>query len=123
MEINDDRRREVAKNLRKQLRCMRENDSYEKDVDVAECGNTAYRNIAWAVEPYGNVKKGNYVHIIELLADLIDCPTCRLCHTDTELATDGYPIRVYECSNCGRAFDNLYDEYEYCPHCGAEVVE
>ena len=57
MEINDKRRHEVAENLRRQLRYMRENDDYEKDVDVTECGNTAYRNIAWAVEPYGNSKK------------------------------------------------------------------
>lgn len=57
MEINGKTRRRVAENLRKQLIAMRKNDSYEKDVDVAECGNTTYRNIAWAVEPYGNLKK------------------------------------------------------------------
>ena len=57
------------------------------------------------------------------LADLIDRPTCRLDHTDTEPATDGYPVRLYECSNCGRTCDEIYGEYEYCPHCGAEVVK
>ena len=123
MEINGNTRRRVAKSLRRQLIEMRKDDSYEKDMDVAECGNATYRRIAWAVEPYGNSKKGNYVHIVELLVDLIDRPTCRLDHTDTEPATDGYPVRLYECSNCGRTCDEIYGGYEYCPHCGAEVAE
>ena len=126
MEINGKTRRRVAENLRKQLIAMRENDSYEKDVDGVECGNTAYRNIAWAVEPYGNTKKGNYVHIVELLADLIDQPTCRNIGDDY----------IFKCSECGAEFEpvtvngNEYGEVFYttleplyCSACGAEVVE
>ena len=115
MEINDEIRCRVAENLRRQLIVMRENDSYEKDVDVAECGNTAYRNIAWAVEPYGNAKKGNYVHIIELLADLIDRPTCR------KLIPDEMEGLVF-CSNCGAEIGE-YSVPNYCPNCGRQVVE
>ncbi len=119
MEINDETRRMVAENLRKQLWYMRENDDYEKDVDGTECGNTAYRNIAWAVEPYGNSKKGNYVHIVERLADLIDSPTCK------NLAIK--PADELLCSECGEHVDIAYvenaDDYHarYCPNCGAEV--
>lgn len=50
MTFTNEERREVAENLRKQLMAMREDDRYKKDVDVVECGNTAYRNIAWSVE-------------------------------------------------------------------------
>ena len=52
-------RREVAKRLRKQLMYMRKNNSYDEDVNVVDCGNSAYRNIAGSVEPYGNLEKGN----------------------------------------------------------------
>lgn len=118
MEINGNTRRRVAENLRKQLIVMRKNDSYEKDVDVAECGNTTYRNIAWAVEPYGNLKKGNYVHIVELLVDLIDRPTCR--DIGGEEGTNGEHHDFF-CLSCGSAAD--LTEPNYCPNCGAEVVE
>ena len=37
MMISDDERREVAQKLRKQLRYMRENEMYEKDLDALEC--------------------------------------------------------------------------------------
>ena len=65
-------RREVAKRLREQVGYMRENNCYEEDLNVVDCGNSAYRSIAWSVEPYGNFEKGNYVHIVERLAELID---------------------------------------------------
>lgn len=127
MASSDEKRRKVAEDLRKQLWCMRENDSYEKDVDVVECGNSAYRNIAWSVEPYGNLEKGNYAHIIELLADLIDRPTCRNVSGKQD---------VFECSECRCKVEivgeegNEYGECFYtpfmpcfCPSCGAEVAD
>ena len=121
MEATNEERREVAENLRKQLMAMREDDRYKKDVDVVECGNTAYRNIAWSVELYGNLEKGNYVHIVERLADLIDRPTCHLEWNDL--------MGCWECSNCGETWGNPYDEednkpyFKHCSMCGAEVVE
>ena len=57
-----------------------------------------------------------------LLADLIDRPTCSLDLTDVE--THGnVKVRTYECSECGRSCEEIYGEYERCPHCGARVVE
>ena len=61
--------------------------------------------------------------IFHLLADLIDRPTCELDHIDTDPAQDGYPLRLHECSNCRRLCYEKYGEFEYCPHCGAEVQE
>lgn len=127
MEINDDRRHEVAENLRRQLIFMRKNDYYEKDVDVVKCGNSAYRNIAWSVEWGGNFEKGNYVHIVERLAELIDRQTCH----NVSVRDD-----VFKCSECGAEFEPVAvngNEYEdvfyiplnplYCPNCGAEVIK
>lgn len=61
--------------------------------------------------------------IFHLLADLIDRPTCELDHIDTDPAQGGYPLRLHECSNCRRLCYEIYGEFEYCPHCGAEVQE
>jgi len=57
MTVTNEKRREVAENLREQLRYMRKNNSYDEDVNVVDCGNSAYRNIAGSVEPYGNLTK------------------------------------------------------------------
>lgn len=103
MEINDEKRREVAEKMR--------------EYDVAEFKESA---IVPFIECLGHGYK-DWRGILDELADLIERPTCRLDHTDTEPATDGYPVRLCECSNCGRTCDEIYGEYEYCPHCGAEV--
>lgn len=73
MKISDEERRRVAKNLREIIWYMRKNkDFYQIDADAIRCGNLTYRNIAGSVEEVGNLIKGNYVHIVELLADLIE---------------------------------------------------
>lgn len=75
--ISDEERREVAARLRNQLTYMRENGEYYKnDLDLVECGNSAYRNIADSVEKYSNIFTGYYIPIVGRLADLIDIPTC-----------------------------------------------
>lgn len=120
--ISDDERREVAAQLRNQLTYMRENGEYYKnDLDVVECGNSAYRNIADSVEKYSNIFVGYYIPIVERLADLIDRPTCRLELTDVE-TYGNIKVRIYECSECGRTCEEIYGKYERCPHCGAVVL-
>ena len=112
--MTSDERREVAENLREQLMYMRKNNRYDGDVNVVECGNSAYRNIAGSVEPYGNFEKGNYVHILERLADLID-PTC---HKVIPSEIEGYVF----CSKCGAEIGE-HGVPNYCPNCGARVVD
>lgn len=76
--------------------------------------------LIWA-EPSGFRPKDadtNY----NLLADLIDRPTCHLELTDVETHGNA-KVRIYECSECGRTCEEIYGKYERCPHCGAEVVE
>lgn len=120
--ISDQQRREVAARLRNQIGYMRENKKYYlRDLDVVECGNKAYRNIAASVEKYGNQSQGGYIRICETLADLIDRPTCHLELTDTETHGNA-KVRIYECSECGGSCEEIYGKYERCPHCGAEVI-
>lgn len=120
--INDEERRKVAARLRNQLTYMRANgEYYKKDLDLAECGNSAYRNIADSVEKYSNNFTGYYIPIVEKLADLIDRPTCRLELTDVETHGNA-KVRIYECSECGRTCEEIYGKYERCPHCGAVVI-
>lgn len=59
--------------------------------------------------------------VVELFADLIDRPTCSLDLTDVETHGNA-KVRIYECSECGRSCEEMYGEYERCPHCGARVV-
>lgn len=75
MVIDNATRREVAARLRGNLAAMRvREDWYRKDSNAVECGNAAYRNIAGSVEKLGNMIDGNYINIVESLADLIDRP-------------------------------------------------
>lgn len=120
MTISDEERREVTARLRNQLAYMRLNAKwYEEEVDIEKCGNGAYRNIAASVEECGNMFSGNYVHIVELLADLIDRPTCK--NLATKTADELF------CSECGEHVDIAYvenaDDYHarYCPNCGREI--
>ena len=121
--ISDEERREVADKLREQLSYMRKSAGYEEDADMVECGNSAYRNIAWSVEPYGNAEKGNYVHIVERLADLIE-PQERTC--TNESASSKY----FTCSECGAELMQITPGWvalvngrvNYCPNCGARIT-
>lgn len=116
MTQTSEERREVAERLRKQLRHMRENNCYSEDLNVADCGNSVYRNIAWSVEPYGNFEKGNYVHIVERLADLMDTT----CHNQHPRASDG----CFCCSECLFLYEptDCRNGFLYCPRCGARVI-
>ena len=114
--ISDEERREVAARLRNNLMYMRKNKKfYLCDLDVVECGNKTYRNIAASVERFANFESGNYIHICETLADLIDRPTC-------EMRIEGEGFR---CSACGTYFDMSGFEkfpWPHCPNCSAEVI-
>lgn len=120
--ITDEKRHEVAQKLRKQLSYMCQDDVYEKDLDALECGNRTYRNIAYSVEDYGNFNKGNYANIVELLADLIDRPTCEMTECSIDHGSCSWGMR---CSHCGTEFEHEKPVYgwRYCPNCGAEVED
>lgn len=126
MVINDKERRNVAARMRNQLTYMRENGEYYKnDLDIVECGNSAYRNIADSVEKYSNIFVGYYIPIVERLADLIDRPTCTIVHSWQEITPgldelDLSDMCGFELS-CGHEVCG-YEEPKYCSKCGAVVL-
>lgn len=114
----------MAARLRSQLTYMRANGEYYKnDRDVVECGNSAYRNIADSVEKYSNDFVGFYIPIVERLAELIDRPMCKTIIRRELHTAFGKPItklNVYVLS-CGHQAVG-FEKPEYCPKCGAEVI-
>lgn len=59
----------------------------------------------------------------EVLAELVDHPTCTMEKTDFYKTENGETVNVWECSRCGETCEEVNGRYEFCPHCGAEVVE
>ena len=40
----------------------------------------------------------------------------------TEVIYKARDVKCWECSSCGRSFESLFGDYEYCPRCGARLV-
>ena len=59
----------------------------------------------------------------KVLAELVDQPTCTMEKTDSYETKGGEVVNVWECSRCGETCEEVNGRYEFCPHCGAEVVE
>ena len=74
---------------------------------------------------------GAYVAIADELNATLGPGTCHADETDTmECVCDGIghygkrlTIHVMECSDCGRTYEHVFGDYEYCPHCRARIVE
>ena len=45
------------------------------------------------------------------------------CHVDLTESNEPANINTWECSLCGRSYEEAYGSYEYCPHCGARITE
>ena len=58
----------------------------------------------------------------DVLAELMDHPTCTMEKTDSCKTEMGETVNVLECSNCGETCEEVNGSYEFCPQCGAEVV-
>lgn len=66
--------------------------------------------------------EGSHTKILRDLADLIDVPTTVLDLTETTRTVQGEKVRGWECRECGQGCEEMYGEYEYCPHCRRKVV-
>ena len=101
MTFTSDERREVAARLRQASHT-------DANLDVA---------IAIAIlETIGEVQRP----IAAVVADLID-PTCHI--EDDDWASQQCMGPMLSCDRCGNAFPEINGPYQYCPCCGARVVE
>ncbi|MEG0303927.1 hypothetical protein [Gordonibacter sp.] len=48
--------------------------------------------------------------------------TCGLVR-DEDSCDELYPSYSYECTECGEEYCGPEEEYQYCPNCGAKVVD
>ncbi len=60
---------------------------------------------------------------IERIGKLGDESTTILDLTDTSTTTHGETVYHRECRRCGRSCEEMYGNYDYCPHCRMKVVE
>lgn len=114
MEITNEERREIAKELRKLADSPYSSDDVRSDVRIEDvCYELGLERgfCDDCVDPES----------VKHLADLIDRPTC-------ETIEHGRPYESHVCKSCSRCsygwFEDMHDKpYSYCPNCGAEVVE
>lgn len=120
--ISDDKRRKAAANLRSlddEAKVLIVEQMHKLTYEEIDASLVLMLGLFVAVDAAGLEMKqsGNFW---DLLADLIDCPTCK------NLATKSADELL--CSECGEHVDIAYmenaDDYHarYCPNCGAKVV-
>lgn len=86
------------------------------DADIHdEADYSQIHNAVFGVFPAEHMHPCDYEELHERLADLID-PTCKRIK---KISDTGY---WWECSKCGGWFVDGFSE-EYCPKCGARIVE
>ena len=103
--INDNQRREAARNLRQFLSVSPNKRAWDND-GLQTVGRLVGTSVG--------------ENIIMRLADLIDRPTCKN-------SADPYDGSFFECSECGERWELTCgspadNNLNFCPRCGAEVV-
>lgn len=103
MRISDEDRRKVAAKMRQYDVAEFEESAIVPFLECLGCGYKDWRGI------------------LDHLADLIDRPTCKN-------IADPYDGGLFECSKCGEMWELTYgglaeNHLNFCPRCGAEVVE
>lgn len=104
---SDEKRREVAENLR--------NLTIGRSIQYKEQFFDELAEVVVGFEDYHDFNV-----VLEKLADLIDRPTCK----NSEYLYDG---SFFECSKCGERWELTCgspadNNLCFCPRCGAEVV-
>ena len=59
----------------------------------------------------------------EIAAQIWNRRAERTCRADLTETNEPANINTWECSLCGKSFEEAYGSYEYCPHCGARIVD
>lgn len=58
-----------------------------------------------------------------IVDEIADMQTTVFDLTETTRTVHGEEVRGWECRECGQSCEEMYGEYEYCPHCRRKVVE
>lgn len=106
--ISDEERREVAERLRSASARRGDEPWMVEDLMLA-LGFRCYED--------------GEDRLFDRLADLIDVPTTVLDLTDAWRTVHGEKVRGWKCRECGQGCEEMYGEYQYCPHCRRKVVE
>lgn len=58
-----------------------------------------------------------------IVDEIADMPTTTLDLTETTCTVHGEEVRGWERRECGQSCEEMYGEYEFCPHCGRKVAK
>ena len=111
MTPTSDERREVAERLRKEANGYRRNRAHgvRTEIDLGDVPGV-FQDMTHFCWLHGTVRCED---MLDRLADLID-PTCHLLPS-----SDG----GFGCDRCYTWFPSMKEKTNYCPRCGARVVE
>lgn len=127
--ISDDERREVAARLRElpsdtyaALKRWEEGGLFIDASIGDEADYSQIHNAIIGCFPAEHMHPGDYEELHELLADLIDRPTCQMVECTVDHGSRSWGMC---CTACGKEFEHVKPGFgwRYCPNCGAEVVE
>ena len=118
MAPTSEERREVAERLRKEANGYRRNRAHgvRTEIDLGDVPGV-FQDMTHFCWLHGTVRCED---ILDRLADLID-PTCHI--EDDDWASQQCMGPMLSCDRCGNAFPEINGPYQYCPCCGARVVE
>ena len=111
MTFTSDERREVAARLRK--------NADKRGVSLDYLGSTQVASW-WLLLHTIGCNSNEQESVFRMLADLID-PTCHI--EDDDWASQQCMGPMLSCDRCGNAFPEINGPYQYCPCCGARVVD
>ena len=114
--ISDEKRREVAANLRDEAEAWRTDNG---DDTVYSMSDDTFTESVLTAFGFDDMEMDAY-RIFEKMADLIDRQTC-------ENIADTHDGSNFECSECGERWELTCgspadNHLNYCPRCGSEVV-
>ena len=104
-----------------------------KHDELRHIGLDELRELAYALHDDIPMGYEASMRLADWLLHVAPMPNGETCHADEtetfECVCDGIghygkrvTIHVMECSECGRTYEHVWGNYEYCPHCRRKVV-